>query len=69
MSENTVKNVVLVPGYLEVELVETKNGFEYYSVWDAMTGWVEDLYVRVPVGATNMQIEDAFNRNDTVSSF
>lgn len=53
---------------LEFEKVATKNGFDYYAIWDG-TQWTEGTWVRVREDADIQAVEDAFYRNETVSKF
>ncbi len=58
----------LVAPAIDFEKTETQNGFDYYAIWDERTGWVLDTWIRVPEGAGLDKVEDAFYRNETVSS-
>lgn len=53
---------------LEFEKVTTKNGFDYYAIWDGAQ-WVDGTWVRVRENADLNNVEDAFYRNETVTTF
>jgi hypothetical protein len=61
------KTILVVPNAFEFQLAETANGFDYYAIWDVMTGW-SDEFVRVIAGADDQAVLDAFHRNDMVTS-
>lgn len=52
---------------LEFALVDTRNGFDFYAVWDGIA-WLDGSWVRVVEGAPLGAVEDAFYRNEMVSN-
>lgn len=59
--------LAVVPGLVEVEKVESTENSDYYAIWDAQMGWIQDSWVQVRVGASADDVISAFYRGMIVS--
>lgn len=71
MSRTTSPAKTITVNFIELQLVETQNGFDYYAIFNSLKNngkgaWEKDQWVRVPEGATDRQVEDALYRGDLV---
>lgn len=69
MTASIVAPVVLsvIPGLLELQKVEVTEDSDYYAIWDAQFGWIEDSWVQVRADADADEVISAFNRGMLVS--
>lgn len=59
--------LTVVPGLVELEKVESTENSDYYAIWDAQLGWIQDSWVQVRVDAPANDVISAFHRGMIVS--